>query len=807
MSRTIVPPPDGTDHLAEDAMARHPSRPLAPSSAPGPRRQVGDHDSPTRPLAGPSAPRPTPAWRGRLLRGGFLLGGILTLIAATVFHYAYFLPQPLKPTKFYLVDTIFQAAVAVSIMLSAATVGARALRWLRLAPRIGQDPLTALERALLGYALGTGLLALVTAAIGLAHGYYPPVLIAVVLTPFIIWHRDLRTVLRGLNPGPIFLGGDGYRPIASRPIVADPLNTPCALLELVPRTVFESAMAAIVVSVSLLILEHLIVPFWGFDVFMYHFALPKQFLALHALVGTPGVPQANLPYNNEMLNLLALNVQAEVAAAMVQSSFVATAGLAIFALGVRLFGRRPAWLGMALFLVLPLVLAYASSGLIDPQFAFVTLMIIIAVEHYRVQPDRRWILLAGVLTGIGFGIKYQTVYIVAPLMVVLIWASRPARAAAPDGEALANRRNPQGEPPEAAREGQRRTDGGGYAWHWLRTVVINAALLGGTALIVFGLWAAREWIQVGNPIYPLLWGGAEWSSARMIVYKAQFDNFGSLHHSIARYFIATFDWYLHWQKYDYSPTPPGPALALAALAPFVALARGTRRVRYGIWLLLWLSIASFTLWGLVDQLVPRYVLPSFGLLALLAAVAIDRVTQWLTHALNPRGRELIVTGVALLALLPGVVYAVQTRIQNDPSSVYLGQQSYGAQLQATQLWPSYWRTVDYFNTQVPTNARVLGINLAATYFFDDPHITPDMNRDVIVYLAQVAPTDAQKLTWLRAHGYTFVIYDRNVTQWSIDRDPDHLLTPLYPPFEAFLAHALILVRSLDGTDVYMVPPS
>ncbi len=114
--------------------------------------------------------------------------------------------------------------------------------------------------------------------------------------------------------------------------------------------------------------------------------------------------------------------------------------------------------------------------------------------------------------------------------------------------------------------------------------------------------------------------------------------------------------------------------------------------------------------------------------------------------------------------------------------------------------------MDFVNGEVPSTTHILGVNMAAGYFFQDPYLTPDMNRDTIVYLDQVAPDDATKLAWLRANGYTYVIYDRTVSLWSQQRDPDNLLTPLVPPFEAFLNHALILVRSLDGTDVYLVPP-
>lgn len=716
-----------------------------------PEREAREPDERAAPKGTPGPP-PDGAGPAGWVRGGnrwalaALAGGALLVAAAAVFHYRYFLPQPLKPTKYYLLDSVFQIAIAGLIMLSGATLGVKIVRALRL------PGATRLETALLAYGLGTGALSLITAAVGLLGGFYFIVLAAVLVVPLVFFGPEALAVLRALVP----------------------THPGCALAELRPRTTYESAVFAVAGLVALVIGEHALVPFWGFDVFMYHFAMPQHFLELHALYGSPGLPQANLPYNNEMLNLLALNFQAEIAGALVQTGFVVAMCLATFAIGTRLFSRRVAWLGMALFLVTPLVLYYATSGLIDAHFACMSLLVVITLLNYRDAGDWRWVLAAGLLTGIGLGVKYQTVYLVAPLVPVLVWWSRPAD---------------------------------GATGPWQRAAARNLALLGGGALATFALWAGREWVQVGNPIYPLIWGGADWTPARMAFYRAQFDNFGSLRTSVLRYAIATFDWFWHWQKYDYTAIPPEPAYALAALAPLSLLGRGSRGARGDVLLVLWLVVASFTLWGLVDQLIPRYVLPSFGLLALLAGVALDGAVAWLGRRLAAGGRDLVLATAALVFLLPGVLYAVQIRQQSDPSPVYTGQESYGLYLRSTQLWPSYWRAADYFNAEAPPDARVLGVNLAASYFFTDPYLTPDMNRDVIIALAQAAPTDAAKLAWLRAHGYAYVIYDRTVSQWSLDRDPDHILTPLLPPFEAFLAHDLILVRTLDGTDVYMVPPA
>lgn len=717
-------------------------------------------------------------------------GGLLVVIVgiAAFYHYTSFLPHPEKATKFYLLDTVFQLAVALTIMLSAATIGARLSRYF---PRGGASRL---ERALCAYGLGTGVLSLVTALIGLAHGYYFPVLLAELVAPLIIWHRDLVRVMRAIIP----------------------MHPRFVLSELRPRSVYEGALFTVCVVLALLIAEHVVVPFWGFDVFMYHFALPQRFLALHHLFGSPGLPQANLPYNNEMLNLLALNFRAEVGAAIVQTVFVGMMLLATFALGVRLISRRVAWLGMAIFATTPIVLYYASSGLIDPHFAFMSLLVMLALLAYRDSHVRRWIILAGLLLGIGVGVKYQIVYLVGPLLVPLCWWCRPVSvmpiAPLPTGP-VSIIPTIAGVPldalpptPLAAPSSPQQ-----YYLRWLGSVALNMSIIAICALAMFALWAIREWVQVGNPFYPLIFNGAEWTAQRMVYYKSQFDSFGSFQTvPLVRHLLAVVDWLWHWKRYDYSPLPPAPFDALAFVAP-LGLFVGTRDARWrqaraGVVLLTWLVIASLLLWGFVDQLVPRYVLPTFGLIALLAAFALDCLIVWLTRLLTRQGRDTVFAAVVAIVLLPGLIFAIQTRASNDPSPVYTGTQSYQSYLQGTQLWQSYWDAVAYFNADVPLDAKVIGVNLNAGYFFKDPYVTPDMNLDIIGYLAEVAPSDAQKLAWLSAHGYRYLIYDRHVTLWAQGRrDTDNIFRPMIAPFESFINRHLILIRSLNGTDVYWIP--
>ncbi len=754
------------------------------------------------------------------------------IAAAAGFHYLYFLSHEDKPMPLFLLDSVFQAAVALLIALDGATLGTRIMRYL---PR---QSMTRLEVGLFAYGLGTGALSLMTALIGLLHGYYFPVLLAELIAPLVILHRDLAVVIRALLPA----------------------SGRFALAELRPRSIAESAIFTVVMLMAMLVGEHALVPFWGFDVFMYHFALPQRFLDLHNLFGSPGIPQANLPYNNEMLNLLALNFKAEIGAAMVQTIFVGAMVLAIFALGLRLFSRQVAWLGMAIFLSTPVVLYYASSGLIDQHFAFMALIAVSALLMYHETHDRRLVILAGLLVGIGIGVKYQMIYLAGPMMIPFVWWSRPRERAgqdhAPTGFPLSiaiESRMPDGPVPVRCQgaEGEAspgqvetmplrdspsppqwgagcrmvRSQSGArvgppwphYYFRWALAVVINLALLWGCAAATFALWAVREWVQVGNPIYPLIWGGAEWNAARMVYYKSQFGGFGSYQHTpLLRHIVAIFDWFWHWQRYDYTPLPPAPVQALAVLAPVALVAPLVRgwlvplgqRTRQGLALLLWLVVTSLLMWGFVDQLVPRYVLPTFGLIALLAAFTLESIVQWLARSLSRHGAQVALATASLIALIPGLIFGVQTRSGSDPSSVYTGARSYQSYVQQTQIWPSYFQAANFFNQDVPPDAKALGVNLAAGYFFDDPYLTPDMNLDVIFYLSNIAPSEAQKLAWLRAHGYTYLIYDRHVTQWMQQRrDTGNLFSPLVQPFESFLSDKLVLLRSFDGTDIYWIPPA
>ncbi|HKD75577.1 MAG TPA: glycosyltransferase family 39 protein, partial [Ktedonobacterales bacterium] len=325
---------------------------------------------------------------------------VLVIAVAAGFHYLYFLSHKNKPMPLFLLDSVFQVGIALLIALNGATLGTRIMRYL---PR---RSMTRLEVGLFAYGLGTGALALMTALIGLLHAYYFPVLLVELVAPLVILRRDLMAVIRAILP------------VSERFVLA----------ELRPRTIAESAVFTVIMIMAALIGEHALVPLWGFDVFMYHFALPQRFLELHNLFGSPGIPQANLPYNNEMLNLLALNFKAEIGAAIVQTIFVGAMVLAVFALGLRLFSRQVAWLGMAIFLSTPVVLFYASSGLIDQHFAFMALISISALLLYHETYDRRLVILAGLLIGIGIGVKYQMIYLVGPMMIPFAWWSRPRGA-------------------------------------------------------------------------------------------------------------------------------------------------------------------------------------------------------------------------------------------------------------------------------------------------------------------------------------------------------------------------------------------
>jgi hypothetical protein len=142
--------------------------------------------------------------------------------------------------------------------------------------------------------------------------------------------------------------------------------------------------------------------------------------------------------------------------------------LAVYAIAAELRApRAAAVLFAATFCSIPIFLLTVSSGAMTdtPLLAMLAAGVLFLVRHARGQQTGD-LVLAGVALGLAFGTKWYGVSSV--VVVVAVWA----------GASLAARRS-------------------------VAAVARQAAALGGLVLAAGGFWFVRNWVESGNPVYPL----------------------------------------------------------------------------------------------------------------------------------------------------------------------------------------------------------------------------------------------------------------------------------------------------------------
>jgi hypothetical protein len=184
---------------------------------------------------------------------------------------------------------------------------------------------------------------------------------------------------------------------------------------------------------------------------------------------TPLLANGNYPQNGDVLYLAIVQPWMNDAFVRVASvPFVALTALAVYALASELrVPRATAVLAGALFVSLPVVTFAAYDGAKTDAmglFAFGAGLLFLA-RHSRVGGSGE-LLLAGLGLGIAFGTKWYMVLAVPAVVLVWLLAS------------LAGRRG-------------------------LGAILRSAAILTGVVLLAGGFWLVRNWVESGDPFFPV----------------------------------------------------------------------------------------------------------------------------------------------------------------------------------------------------------------------------------------------------------------------------------------------------------------
>lgn len=213
-----------------------------------------------------------------------------------------------------------------------------------------------------------------------------------------------------------------------------------------------------VAAVAALSALALVLPPAGTDALSYHLTDPKIFLQQGRIAPIPFSRESLWPYLTEMLFLLGLGCQGTSAALAWHWVFFPLTACVAAALAVKLGETRDGGWAAWFWVMSPAAFAQSSDAYVDLALAFFGGMTFLAAAYWMEKPARGRVLLWGLMAGACMSVKLLGLGVFAVGIPIILIKSRR------------------------------------------RIGDLSAYALG--CLLVAGIWYARSWWFLGNPIYP-----------------------------------------------------------------------------------------------------------------------------------------------------------------------------------------------------------------------------------------------------------------------------------------------------------------
>lgn len=473
----------------------------------------------------------------------------------------------------------------------AALAVAAALAWIygrRLTSRIAYK--TTLEQAVFSIAIGLGAIAYLVMLLGMLHLLYAPAaatlfaLGALLCAPF-KFLKQPGECLKQLEI-PAFL--HKRRASITKICIAAALFSPLLALPLYPPTEWDATAL--------------------------HLAAAKIYITEHALVFTPFLRYPVFPQTAQMLFTAVLLFGSDLLAQLMHWLMLGVLAAAVAACGERYLTRRAGWWGAALLLSSPIVLRIGSAAYVDIGLTLYVFLGCYAFWNWIESKDRKWIILAGVLLGLAFSVKYPALFFILLLAPYAFIAGK-----------------------------------GNERWR-------APLLMCGAAFAVAMPWLARNFYYTRNPLFPFYYGlfapffgYGRWSQEYLGWLLDDKPGRG-VERTLAGLFRLPWELTTNIGIFEAEATlSPLYLLLLPSTILAAVWSRGVRRLLF--------AAASFTLFWWATYQIVRYLFPALPLLSLAATGAVDELSRRMAWIRNMASRRAWAAAVGAALLLPGWGYA------------------------------------------------------------------------------------------------------------------------------------------------------
>jgi len=361
-------------------------------------------------------------------------------------------------------------------------------------------------------------------------------------------------------------------------------------------------------------------PPFSWDAQVYHLLIPKTYLDHGGFVSIPHNIYSNMPLNIQMLYLTAMVTGDDVTAKLLHFAMGVFVCLSMYALSRRHLSLRAGLAAPLLFLCHPMVYYEFGVAFIDVGLALFFLMMGAAFLEYLKTGRPGYVVVMGIMAGMGMGSKYTMIAGAAAGFILLLV-----------------------EPLSGGRWGESpgRTSTRFFSSGRLHIL----ALFSGPAFLLLLPWFLKNDLLVHNPIYPMmsfLFQGKEWTAQQSSWLVDWQHNIG-MGRSAIDYLLLPFRLFFR------SDIERGYGGFAGTLYPYILILfpaiLAAWKKRREIRVLFLLFFLFFVFWSLGAQQV-RFLIPALPFLALCSAEGVISLVS------SSRYKWLGVVGIIIILIAP-----------------------------------------------------------------------------------------------------------------------------------------------------------
>lgn len=442
------------------------------------------------------------------------------------------------------------------------------------------------------------------------------------------------------------------------------------------------------------------------DSLCYHLQMVKLFFKSKTIGILPYELNTIHPILMEILYTLGMGLTNVFLAKFFHFATGILAAMTLLALARRYMPIQFAWIAAVFFITTPGIANELGTTYVDIAVTFFSLILFLGVIRWKETHAIFWLGIAGLFAGLCLSVKYLGILSIMSILPVLILDRSP-----------------------------------------FFSKFKGLLLFGAMLLIGGGFWYIRNFLFLGNPLYPFFYS----------IFKsgdpAVLNDFmvTGIPHTLTNFIFSPWTITMNPMPFGGTGDQIGPGyLAFGGIAFFATM--GTPLFFSGF------SFAMLYLffWFFLGQMV-RFIYPILPVIALLIALGLSRL---------PKGK-----GTRLIMTLMGLVLLIHTGLAvfhyRHNVRVALGIETEDAFL--TRLVPNY-AVSQFVNKEISEKSKLLAAEETRLYYFR-PHVVRDIYYALGTHYSRLASPE-KIIAQLKQEGFTHIFYSKQVDMKSPEaKDP------------------------------------